>query len=253
MKRVSLLTAALAVCALAIDIPRIGFARDAQGRVVAVNGIAGNFVSGEPGAYTEALAWNGSYGIRKTQSTLDWLDESGAMVATFNAPKGAVVIGFGSGQAVWIFSKSERTLCQLKSTQWSLQQVPVALSPDEEVLAVSGGRDSVSLAVSRSAGLFVVTFDLITGARTAEAASPRTASQLLFLADGALAGASGSLLWITQADGSMWSVDTGVTLTGLSWMGRDWVQISADDRQFAVRLGRTMPEAYVLPQAEVVE
>ena len=252
MKRAILLTAALTVCALAIDIPRIGFARDAQGRVTAINGIAGNFVLGETAEGALAFSWNGSYGIRKTDSALHWLDGSGATVATLDAPPGDAVIGFGPDRTAYIFSKSARTLCQLKSTQWSMQQVPVALSPEEEVLAVTGGRDSVTIAVRRNEAIVLASFDAVTGSRISEAGLARTASQLLFLNDGALAGADGRTLWIMRADGSMWSVDTEVPLTRLAWMGRDWITASADDRQFAVRL-RATPEVYLVPQAEVVE
>ena len=252
MKRAIFLTAALTVCALAIDIPRIGFARDAQGRVTAINGIAGNFVLGETVEGALAFSWNGSYGIRKTDSALHWLDGSGATVATLDAPPGDAVIGFGPDRTAYIFSKSARTLCQLKSTQWSMLQVPVALSPEEDVLAVTGSGDSVNVAIRRNEAIFVVTFDAVTGSRIAEAVLVRTASQLLFLNDGALAGADGRTLWILRADGSMWNVDLGVPLTRLAWMGRDWITASADDRQFALRL-RAEPEIYLLPQVAVIE
>lgn len=252
MKRAILLTAALTVCALAIDIPRIGFARDAQGRVKAINGIAGNFVLGEIAEGALAFSWNGSYGIRKTDSALHWLDGSGATVATFAAPAGDAVIGFGDGQAAYIFSKSAGMLCQLKSTQWSTQQVPVALSPDEEVLAVTGDRDSVTIAVRRNEAIFVAAFNLASGSRLTEFALVRTASHLLFLNDGALAGVDGSTLWIGRADGSQWSVDTGIALNGLAWMGRDWMVVLADDRQFVLRvLGNADPKVYLLPQAVI--
>ena len=241
-----------AVCAWSIDIPRIGFARDTEGRILAINGIAGNFVAGDASSdsRTVSFSWNGSYGIRKTDSTIEWWDNSGTALALLDAPGGDAVVGFGV-QSALIYSKSTEALYEVKVNQWRMQPVAVSLSSgDEEVLAVTGRQDSVDIAIRRPGGLFIASFDRTTGSRLAEVALTRSASRALFLGDGALAGIDGSTIWITRADGSAWSVDTGTTLTDISWMGREWLQLSSADRQYALRVrSGSEPAIYTLPQA----
>ena len=253
MKRLSLILAFGAVSAWSIDIPRIGFARDSQGTIYRVNGLAGNFVQGDPIAADTAVAfsWNGDFGIRKTDAAVEWWDNTGTRLASMDAPAGDAVIGFGV-QTAWIYSKSAHTLSQVKVDQWRLQEVQVSLLPgtDEEVLAVAGGRDTVDVAVRRAEGLFVVTFDQATGSRIADRPLGKSATRVLFLADGAIAGIDGSTIWITQADGSAWGVDAGTPLTGLAWMGREWIQVSGADFEFALRIRSGVdPALYTLPQA----
>lgn len=251
VKRLSLLMAIGAVCAWSIDIPRIGFARDAQGRIVSIDGIAGNFISGQVLADDAVgFSWNGVFGIRKTDSTVEWWDNAGTRLAVIDAPAGDVVIGFG-GQSALIYSKSAQIFNELKMGQWSMQQIPVSLSStDEEVLALTGRQDTVDIAVRRGGGLFVVTFDRTTGNRVAEAALSRSATRALFLPDGAMAGIAGSTIWIARANGSEWNIDTGVTLTGLTWMGKEWIQASAEDRLFGLRIrAGADPALYLIPEA----
>lgn len=267
MKRVTLLLALLAVSAAAIDIPRAGFVRDSQGRVTAINGIAGNFVSGDTQASdTVAFSWNGAYGLRKTGAAIEWWDASGTPVTTLEAgiglSGGDAVIGLTSDPSIaFLYSKSVSALCQLRANPWRLQQVPVVLSDQEEVLGLTGGRDSVTIALRRApsaggeASLFLTTFDLSSGTRTAELPSARTASQVLFLNNGgALAGIDGSTIWITNPNGSEWTSDTGVSLSSLAWMGRDWIAVQAADgtQQFALRVrAGSDPQLYILPQAAI--
>ena len=240
-----------ALCAWSIDIPHIGFARDAQGRIVRIDGIAGNFISGQVLADDAVgFSWNGVFGIRKTDSTIEWWDKAGTRLAAIDAPAGDAVIGFGV-QSALLYSKSAQTLNELKMGQWSLQQIPVNLSnTDEEVLAVLGRQDAVDIAVSRGGELFVASFDRTTGNRVAEIALNRSATRVLFLPDGAMAGIDDSTIWIARADGSQWSVDAGVTLTDLTWMGKEWIQASAEDRLFGLRIRAGIdPVLYLIPEA----
>ena len=248
MKRLSLLVALGAVCAWSIDIPRIGFACDAQGRISVVNGIAGNFVLGDMMGGSVAFSWNGAIGVRKTDSALELWDSTGTVAATFDVPPGEAVIGFGpDNTTAWIYSPADRALVQVKPD--GLQRVPAGVI-GEAVLALTGGVTSVDIAIRREARLYIATFDVPSGSRTAEVSLAHTASSILFAGGGAIAGVDGSVVWITRADGSEWSVDTGVALTAMAWMGRDWIQISAVDRQFALRLRPgSDPVIFLLPQA----
>ncbi len=254
MKRLCLFMAIGSVCAWSIDIPRIGFARDAQGRVVVVNGIAGNFLVDETASIvvSTAFSWNGITGLRKTEATVELWDASGAVSATFDAPaagEAAAVVGFGS-QDAWLYSNSNL----YRVSPLRMQQVPVSLSSTEEVvLALAGGRKTIDIAVRRAGAVYVATFDLGSGARVAEAPIARAASTaLLFLDDGRMAGVDGSTLWVTRADGSEWSVDTGVVaLEGMAWMGREWIQ-AGNGLALRIRAGAE-PALYVLPRTVVAE
>ena len=198
MKRLSLFTSLGALClchsAWAIDIPHIGYARDTQGLVHPIDGVSGNFLVGDPVASDAAVAFasNGIFGIRKTDTSLEWWDASATKRATLDAPPGGVVIGYdrSNSQTAWIYSKTARTLCEV-TTQWRMVDVPVSLlTPEqEEVLAVAGGRDSVDIALRRGSTIFVATFDIASGSRTAETAlNVPSSSHLLLLQDGSILG-----------------------------------------------------------------
>ena len=116
------------------------------------------------------------------------------------------------------------------------------------MLALTGTGDSVDVAIRRRDGVLIATFDRNTGSRIAERPLARSGTHALFLADGSLAGIDGSVVWVVRPDGSEWSADNGSALTDLAWMGRDWIVLSAADRQFALRTG-VEPRIYTLPQA----
>jgi hypothetical protein len=209
-----------------------------------LDGVAGNFLIGDPLAEDAAVAfaWNGAFGIRKTDSVLEWWDSAGARVDSADAPAGDAVIGSGL-----VYPKSNQTLYLVTLVQWRmvLSVVPASLSgTEEEVLALAGGRSTIDVAVRRAEGIFVVTFDRSSGARVSELAVVRNASRVLLLADGSVVGIDGSTIWLRRADGSEWSFDTSVALTDLSVMARDWLQAGP----FAVRLAGE-PKVYQIPEA----
>jgi hypothetical protein len=263
MKRLSLWMALGAVSACAIDIPHIGYTRDPQGMVRAIDGIAGNFLLSDPVAADEAVAfaWNGTVGIRKTQTSIEGWNGAAARSTGFDAPAGAVVIGFDrtNSQTAWIYSRSTHALFVMTPSQSSgpsgMIEVPVDVAPGEEVLALAGGRDSVDIAVKSEDGVFVATFDRASGTRIAESALgvPR-ASHILLLQDGSILGVTGSTIWLRRMDGSQWSTESGVQLRELAWMGREWIQLTGIGRQLALRIrAGSDPVLYTIPQLAVTQ
>lgn len=251
MKRLCLFLALGPACAWSIDIPRIGFARDAQGHVVAINGIAGNFLVDEtPSAATAtAFSWNGVTGVLKTDAAVELWDASGVVVATIDSPTaGDAIIGFGE-QGAWVYSKS----ILYRVSELRMQQIPVSLSSTEEVvLALAGGRETIDIALRRAGAVYIATFDIGSGSRVAEVPIARRASTvLLFLGGGRMAGVDGLALWVTRADGSEWSVDTGVALGSLAWMGREWIQ-AGSGLALRIRAGAE-PALYGLPRTAAAE
>src|SRR5437868_3920427 len=114
MRRFILVSAFTALCSWAIDVPRVGYSRDAQGIVRPVDGVGGNFLLGDSLADDVALAfaWNGEFGIRKTETSLEWWESAGARVDGIDVPAGDVVIGFdwAGGQSAWVYSNNSRAL-----------------------------------------------------------------------------------------------------------------------------------------------
>ena len=251
MKRVILFLAFAPLCALAIDVPRVGYSRDAQGMVRPIDGVAGNFLLGDPLADDAAVAfaWSGTFGIRKTDTALEWWDSAGMRVDGIDFPAGDVVIGFdraGRSSAL-IYSTSSQKLSEVSLDQWRLRltEVPVSLSAStEEVLALVNGRSSIDVAVRRPEGIFIVTFDRASGSRLGEVALTRDASRLVLAVDGSIVGIDGTTLWLRRVDGSEWNTDTGVTLADLSLIGREWIQSGA----YALRIGNE-PRLYQIPEA----
>jgi hypothetical protein len=251
MRRVILFSAFTALCAWAIDVPRVGYSRDAQGTVRPVDGVAGNFLLGDSLADDVALdfAWNGIFGIRKTEKTLEWWDSAGARVDGIDFPAGDVVIGFdrAGGQTAWVYSNETQTLYEVSLDQGRLRlsQTPMTLATaNEEILALAGGPNSHEVAVRRPEGIFIATFDGTSGTPLAEVPLGREASRMLLLADGSIVGIDGTTLWLRRVDGSEWSADTGATLANLSFIARDWIQAGT----FALRTG-SEPRLYQIPEA----
>jgi len=237
----------------AIDIPRIGYARDPRGMVRAIDGVSGNFLVGDPVAADAAVAfaWNGSFGVRKTETAVELWDSTGTKTATFDAAAGAVVIGFdrSNAQTAWMYSRSARTLWQL--TTAGLDGAPVSLAKGEEVLAVSGSSlASIEIALRRGVGIFVATFDKAGGSRTAERAlgGVPASLQILLLPDGSILGVTGAQVWLRRADGSQWMSATGHDVRELAWMGREWIQLSGPGVQLALRIrAGSDPVLYIIP------
>ena len=249
MKRFILFAALSTACAWSIGIPRVGYTRDAQGLVRAVDGIAGNFLVGDPIDARAALAfaWNGNFGIRKTDASIEWLDSTGGLAGSIDAPAGGAVLGFDrAGGSAWVFFEESQTLYTVSTIQSiiHLSEVPLSLATNEEVMALAGNLDSVDIALRRGDGIYVATFDRSSGSRLGEVALTRSASRVLLLTDGSIAGIDGSTLWLLRLDGSDWSIDTGVGLLSLSPMASNWIQAGP----FALRTGAE-PRLYQIPEA----
>lgn len=261
MKRLSLSTSLGLLCLCpgvwAIDIPHIGYARDPQGMVRSIDGVSGNFRVGDPVAADAALAfeWNGIFGIRKTAASLEWWDASGTKLASMDAPPGEAVIGYdrSNSQTGWIYSTTGRSLFQV-TNQSGMVPFPVRLSLDEVVLALAGGGASIDIAVRRRGGIFIATFDLASGSRTAETAlNIPASSHVLLLQDGSILGLSGSTIWVERIDGTRWSANAGSGLRDLTWMGREWIQLSGPARQSALRIRTgSDPALYTIPMPQAV-
>lgn len=230
----------------AIDTPRIGFTRDTQNHIIPIDGIAGNLIAGDPIADdTLAFSWNGVFGIRKTDSTIEWWNQSGEIKA-FDAPAGAVIIGYAQPQSALIYSKSAQTLNELTADHLTLQPI---LKIEEDVLALRGTQTSIDIAIRRNGQLFILTLDRTTGS-TSQVQLTKSASNLLLLPDGSIVGIEGSTIWITRRDASEWTTDTGVTLNDLAQIGNNWIEATAPDRQFALQIRPgSDPGMYTIPQA----
>lgn len=240
----------------AIDIPRVGLVRDSNGVVREIQGIAGNFATGAPlsSADTLTFAWNGSLGIRKSDTIIEVMDSLGQVVHRFDAPvPGEVVISLDVPGIARLFSNLTGELYEIDLSQWRMTRVPVNMAFPEgvSVLALAGGRDSASFVLSGPAGgLQLVQFDLA----SANPVSTQTllqdhASAAVLVPGGAVLGATGAQLWLTRPDGTAWSQTLEFQPVAAAWMGSEWVQLRTDSgQQFAVRLrAGEDPRVYQLP------
>ena len=186
MSRATVLLLCFAASAAAesnLGAPVLGVARDIHRQLRPVYGVAGNFVL--RGAISEvALTWafDGARGLMKTDSELLTLDSSGKVAGRRPAPRGDAILGadaafFPAASELWLIGAHLDRRIRIE---------PDALGGDVVALGTPEGR-SAPLAVCRGGRVWLVTFDVLSGAVTHETLAPGAIGDQ---------GCAGALLWL---------------------------------------------------------
>ena len=214
--------AALAFCcamaAQSFAPPLAGLLPDRDGRPQRIFGIAGNLLPEAPGIERVlGLAFTGSAGIVKSETSVVLLDASGAEISRFDAPGSRAVFGFdpsGRPALVW-FSKTQELF---------------AISASGLRPLSSPGKHVAALALESGGDVQVV-----------------NDGPALLLPTGLLT-ASGVNLTLRYPDGSEDTAATPATVEHLERMGDGWAAIQAGGQRYALRLSTPM-RIYRIPEA----
>jgi len=163
--------------------PIVGVARDSQGHVGPVYGVAGNFVLRN--AIPEAAlnwAFEGVSGLMKTDGELLTLDSRGTVTELRAAPRGDAVLTTGAAffpatSELWVIGAHPDRKIRIERD---------ALGGDVVALGTPDGRNA-ELAVCRGSHVWLVTVDVTSSALTHEILAPGTIGDQ---------GCAGALLWL---------------------------------------------------------
>ncbi len=251
MRSLILIAAVLLACVAwtqGPDVPRLGWARSANGALRPIAGLAGNFVPGEPVVKeTISAASSGAWTMAKTDRELIVLDRDGAERSRVPAASGGALFAFkpGGEPAAVYFPESGSLLLwsegQFRTASWRL-------SEDEPVLALACPSDgTISCAVRRGGLIWLVNRDDADGRILLERALPGVTAPLLLFADGAILSGDGSSLAHRMPDGFERRTELPGTVVSLAEMGDSWVTAATAKRIFAVRLAGAVPAVFELP------
>lgn len=260
MKRAIILLAFCGTCAIAapgLSAPLAGIARDNHNQLRLVYGVAGNFIL-RTAVESEALAWafDGSGGLVKTASELLVLDASGTITRRHPAPAGRALVGPASaffpetGELWRVSADNDRTIAVQPSV---IGGNIIALGP------ASG--NSIELAVCRAGRLWLIEFDITSGAPAREIAPAGAIAQeacnaarpsSLLVLDGRLLLATAHELLVATTSGE----ERRIPLAGSSGTppeirqaARQWVEIEHAGALLVVRVTGDRLGIWQLPAA----
>jgi len=235
--------------------PRVGFMQDAANSFRPVDGIAGNFLPGDPVALgVVSAAYSGAYGLFKTSSAVVVTDRVGSIVATNSQPDGPALFAFTrAGEPALIFVPAANLLLAWDGTTFN----PVSFDPTtlsaSAILSIAAPRPGqAAMIVQRDDGLCDLRVDLATGDIKAQTAIPGVTAPALMLANGDLVYADGHGIVLRKPDGPEQHIIAQLPVSfALQQMGEGWIQLRdlGSGRQFAIRVIQNREQYYQLPES----
>jgi hypothetical protein len=224
--------------------PQLGFAGTADGTLRQVYGVAGNFILG-PSVQGKVIseAFSGSFGLLKTETTLEAFDKQGQVLASLDAAAGPALFAFSpDGLTGLAYIPSSNKLVECKAGQLFAMPFHSELGT---VLAIA-------LSNAFEASLIVQREDEIWEVGSSERALPGITAPVLALASGRLLYHDANGIVLRNPDNS--DVHIAARLPAkfaLQQMDSDWVELSdlAAGRRFAIRTLTGHEALYELPEA----
>jgi hypothetical protein len=233
-----------AVAQTAVEVPRAGCLRSADGALRPVHGIGGAFLAGAPVASgVVSAACSDSLAIVKTDEAVEVRDGSLRLLARWDAPPGAALFALaGGGRAAFAYFPGTGELVRV-DVQSPPRAVPDSQSLGGSVLAIASPDPLHLLAVVEDvAGPRLVRISTADGLIESESPlgdsaspsrgtrpalvrlRPRTIGRpLALLADGTLVFADGEDLVIRRPDGTEQRTTLPATVTAIEQMGNSWL------------------------------
>ena len=248
-----------------VHAPLVGVARDSQGQLRVVCGMAGNFIPLDRVA-TNAVNWafTDEGGLVQTDQHLLLLDANGRVTRTSAAPRGGVLLAPGTAHTgALYFLAGAGELWQAGAQQD--RRVP--LEEDAvggQILALgAANRGQAQLAVCRGRALWLAEVDLragklvdekVAGGDIGEAACKRPRADSLLLLDGKLVFTTAKEIIVQSVNGAERTVaisGTGGALPQVRRAGNEWVEVEVSAQPpMMVHLARDGERVFRLPAAE---
>ena len=225
---------------------RIGYIRDAAGRLRPLFGLSANFILGEAEhSGVISAACSGRFVLVKAEDSLVLLGEGGGLVERWPAPAGPAVFAFtGDGAPALAFFPQSLELVRVSPEgleaatlgpgALDVGLLAIALQNEDRILAVVADRDV----------LWLRTVSLATGLVEAETELAGATGPALLRPDGTLIFSSSASLVVRPPGGPERQVALPEGAVALEQLGEDWVQVRlAGGGSLALRV---RPESQVL-------
>ncbi len=219
-----------ALCASGIDVPGVGILVDPSGALRSVQGVAGNFLLGGPGA-SGIISAGCSEQLCLAKSDSKILSASGES----DAPSGPAIFAFNGGQAIVYFPETRSFV------RWHEDALdPLDWNVDGEVLSLRVRSGEAEIAVRRGGDVWLIRPDgsVIDWVAT-------TLGPALLLADGVLFATADSLVF-RRAD----QTEVRLALTGaeaITQMGPHYAAVRVGNSFYAVRTDSGREQLFLLP------
>jgi hypothetical protein len=248
----------------AIRPPQLGFAGNADGTLRPVYGVAGNFMLG-PSVTGEAvagkvisLAFSGSLGLLKTDSTLSAFNGQGQALATTDAAAGPALFAFSSdGVTALAYVASSDTLVEWTSGKFETIPFQPETSATDVVVAIALPSPlEATLIVQRNDGIWEVQFPFTRAKVGSQKTLVGVTAPVLALASGELVFSDSNGIVLRNPNGSEVHIARQLpTKFSLQQMDSEWVLLSdlATARRFAIRVVSGREGFYELPEAGLPE
>ena len=230
--------------------PLAGLVRDPGGNLRPVLGVAGSFITGGIlSTQVESVSFSGDLGFVKTADSIQVLDAAGGLISEQTAPPGPALFA--------ISPCGREAVAFLPATgewwRWSHGGFrPLSVEPDlagSDVLALAlPARDRLSLVIRTGGATSLAELQLRTGWVHAGAPLDGASVPALLRADGTLLFTWDDALSLRTATGEQRRIELSCTPAGIAEMGREWIHITSECGQFALRLSAEGDEIYRLPE-----
>jgi hypothetical protein len=242
----------VASAAAQIRPPQLGFAGAADGTLRPVYGVAGNFILGPPVVgHVISLAFSGSLGLLKTDSTLVAFDGQGKVLATTNTAAGPALFAFSlDGDTALAYVASSSSLIEWSAGRF--EAVPLRPEPDIVLAVALPNPLEASVIVQREDGIWEARFSFTQASPASQRALVGVTAPLLPLASGELVFSDTNGIVLRKADNSEVHIPARLPAKfSLQQMDSEWVQLSdlATARRFAIRVLSGHEGLYQLPEA----
>ncbi len=251
MARILLLAAFSAAWAFSqahLSVPHLGLVRDASGRLLALRGLAGNFLWGEPVLEgVRAASSSGSWTLAKLETELLLLDADGTVAARWPAPPGSALFAFtASGEPALVYFSKTGELWRL--AREGLQPLGDA---GQHVVAIGLADAEHAVLIERSRdGLGMRTISLVTGSVEHEILSAESFGPALVTPDGRVVYVQGEQLRVRERGAPEHSLPMPAPVQFLAQISCEWIEARLEENggRMALRLRAGDIGLYRLPE-----
>ncbi len=211
----------------ALESPRSGYVRLANGEVRVLRGMAGAFYFGErTAAMVDHHAFNGTFGIRTSDGHAEFLGASGEVLRIVRLDGEVRSAGLSTiADSAYVLTSAE--LWRIDAQRADRFAVP-DLPSELRVAGISGAGGYIDFATVDDGQVTLRRYWLETGELLIRQSFGGSARDVVFLGDGMTLWTEGSLLNLRRTDGSTVGVDCGEPVVSVSPMSKRMVHVSTE-------------------------